>query len=340
MRFLLTGGRSRARGADADHQCDAGMVVELDTETRSVEVRFVYESPDEVRAEADASIVFKAGHVVDGRLYLCTTTEVLVTPLDDVGRVERYVSHPWFNDVHHVRPGVDPADLLVVSTGLDAVLRVDPTGDVADAWPVIDDDLWTRFDPDTDYRRVLSTKPHRSHPNHVYVDGDRVVVNRCHQRDAVTVDDRAVVIDYGALDAVGHDGVIVGEHVFFTSVNGRVAVFDRSTGTHRTTLDLDAITASDRPLGWCRGVAPIDPHRWLVGFSRMRPTRWEENVSWAKAKLRGRGGPKAPTRVACYDPTADALRWEVDLEPIGMAEIFSILPVDDRPGDRVLPGDG
>lgn len=326
-RFVLTGGRQRSGATDTTRMCDAAVVLELDTDDRSVRTRLLYESPADVRAGADASVLFKSGHATAEHVYLCTTTEVLVCDAADLDRVVHYVSLPCFNDVHHVRPAATAGNLVVVSTGVDTVYEIDPAGAVHSAWPVVDGAA-EAYDPSVDYRRVLSTKPHLSHPNHVFYRGDQLFVNRCHQRDFVDVETLGQRIDYGDLGAVGHDGVVTGDRVHLTSVNGFVAELDLPSGDRLRTLDLNEATKASRPLGWCRGIAVVDDASWLVGFTRIRPTRWRENLSWVKSRVTDSSGPKLPTRVACYDPNEGRLRWELDLEEHGMGELFSILPVD------------
>ena len=87
-----------------------------------------YASPSGRRPAERASHVFKAGSWDGAHLLLCTQTEVVVfDPAAE--RVVRTLSHPWFNDVHHVAR-ID-GHLHVVSTGLDAVLVLDPTREEA-----------------------------------------------------------------------------------------------------------------------------------------------------------------------------------------------------------------
>ena len=60
-----------------------------------------------------------------------------------------------------------------------------------------------------------------------------------------------------------------------------------------------------------------------VGFSRIRPTRFRDNVSWV-----ARGFKRTlPTRIALYDLTRRTCVMEHDLEPMGIGAVYSILPV-------------
>src|SRR5690606_20512594 len=149
-------------------------------------------------------------------LLLCTEREVLRVDPDGWAVLE-VISHPWFNDLHAVAR-ID-GRLHVVSTGLDAVLVLDD-GDVTEAHGVLGP---FRGRPEVDYRAV-STKPHRSHPNHVFEALGRAWVTRLEQHDAVCLDDPGLrlAIELGPV----HDGLVVGASVWFTVVDGRLVEVD------------------------------------------------------------------------------------------------------------------
>jgi hypothetical protein len=50
---------------------------------------------------------------------------------------------------------------------MDNCLEITRYGEVLNVWNTLGEDPWARFDPRLDYR-LISTKPHRSHPNHVF----------------------------------------------------------------------------------------------------------------------------------------------------------------------------
>ena len=81
-------------------------------------------------------------------------------------------------------------------------------------------------------------------------------------------------------------------------------------------------------LGWCRGLHLLGDDRILVGFSRIRPSKIRENVRWVKHRmgLRETAGTRG-TRIACYDLARGVHEWDLDLEPLDMNAVFSILPV-------------
>ncbi|MGH7550628.1 MAG: hypothetical protein ACREK3_07720 [Gemmatimonadota bacterium] len=283
-------------------------------------------SPPEACAE-DASIVFKAGTVVDGRLYLCTQTEVLVHELPSFER-RAYLSLPFFNDLHHVCPAGDNS-LLVAVTGLDMVAEVTLDGQVVREWGVLGQDPWERFSRSVDYRRVLTTKPHYSHPNFLFSMNGELWVTRFEQRDAISLTPGGHRIPIELEKP--HDGIVLEDRVYFTTIDGHIVVADTTTREVRKVFDLNAISKRDRDLGWCRGLAILDGRRAIVGFTRIRPTRFRENLRWLRHELgfRETRGDLS-TRLVCYDLDASREDWEIDLEDSGMNCVFSIHPFGDE----------
>lgn len=303
-----------------------GLVVEVDLTNGEVSQRAHYLSPPEVCAvEENPSIVFKAGTLVGDRLYVCTQTELLIYAVPSFEQVG-YVTLPRFNDVHHVRPTAH-GTLMVANTGLDTVVEVSPDGEVRREWSVLGEDVWARFSQDVDYRRVATTKPHHAHPNFVFEVAGEYWVTRFIQRDAICLTRPGGRIPIEG--APNHDGEVLGHRVYFTSVDAHVVIADVETQRVERVIDLNAIGDSDRPLGWCRGLAVLDEDHVAVGFSRLRPTKFRENVRWLKHKLGGSGMGLAPTRIAVFDLKHGKLCWERDLEPAGMNIVFSVHSVEE-----------
>ncbi len=323
-RFYVVGGRQKpeATGKTPEWQMwGGGVIVEVDVDTGTVVERKHYVSPPEAcAADEDASIVFKAGTLDRDRFYVCTQTEVLIYAATDFRQIG-YVSLPRFNDLHHVRP-TRHGTLLVVNTGLDTVVEVTLAGNVVREWSVLGQDVWARFSRDVDYRRVATTKPHHAHPNFVFELANEYWVTRFIQRDAICLTRAGWRIPIEG--APNHDGEVKDGKVYFTSVDARVVIADGDTKRVERVIDLNAISGSDTPLGWCRGLAVLDDDHVAVGFSRLRPTRFRENVRWLKHKLGGSGYGLAPTRIAVFDLKRGKLCWETSLEPAGMNIVFSI----------------
>lgn len=324
--FYVTGGKQRPpdrQYLDWDSY-EKGVILHVDIESRKVNVAVEYISPEEVVApEVERATMFKAGCVVGDKIYVCTSTEVLVYSVPDFQQV-CYITHPWFNDLHHVTPAID-GNLVVVNTGLDMVMLMSPEGECLKAWSVNDDSLWERFSPETDWRRVATTKPHKSHPNFAYCLDGELWVTRCHEKDACCVSNHEKRMEV-AVQYI-HDGVVDGNRVYFTTVDGRIAIVDAVTRSMVEIIDLNGLDGEDKPLGWCRGIRPLDESTVIVGFSRVRRTKFREKLAWLKhvAGVNNRG-VFSPARIALYDIKKKRLLHEIALEDHGIDALFSILP--------------
>lgn len=323
-KFYVAGGRQRGdvfRRKEWQHY-EAALIYEFDADTGACVKRVEYVSPPEaIPSEEAPSIVFKAGTTEGGRFYACTQTEVLVYRLPDFV-LERYVSLPVFNDVHHVRPRAN-GNLLVVSTGLDTVFEVDPEDRVVAEYGVLGQDPWARFDRGIDYRKVPTTKPHAAHPNYAFeVDGE-IWATRFEQRDAVCLTKPQPGFEVG-VERV-HDGFVFGRKVFLTSVNGHVAVGNLDRGRLESIVDLQRVTGMELALGWTRGLCALSEQVVVVGFSRLRPTKFRENVRWVKHQFGMRAFKgDLPSRIGAFDLAAERLLWEVNVEKDGLNAIFSV----------------
>jgi hypothetical protein len=322
-RLYVAGGQQRSlRGMTADmnswYEYQKGIILELETATGAAEVVVDYVSPPEACPAEQPAILFKSGTLSGDLLYTTTQTEVLVYRVPSFERVG-YVSLPMFNDVHHVRPTPE-GHLLVANTGLDNVVEVTLAGEVVRIWNVLGDDPWARFSPATDYRLVKTTKPHLAHPNHVFYVGDEPWATRFEQKDAISLVDPSRRIDIG-LERV-HDGLVDGRTVYFTTVDGKIAMADLDTLKVLEVIDLTAAHPADMLLGWARGLLVDGDHLW-VGFSRIRPTKFRENVGWVLRGLRRDFG----THVGCYDLRTRESVAQISVEPFGLSAIFGIYRV-------------
>lgn len=320
--FYVVGGyRSQWKRRRDEIQYTAGCISRVSPEEARVESVISYVSPPQVCPEEDPSIVFKAATLEGDRLYVCTTTEVLIYQLPEFRQVG-YLSMPCFNDVHHVRPYRD-GSLLVASTGLDMVVMLSPEGEILREWNVLGEDTWKRFSREIDYRKVPSTKPHRSHPNYLFLIGDDIWVTRFYQRDAICLTSPGKRIEIG-LEAP-HDGLVYEDRVYFTTVDGHIVIANAHSLRVERVIDLNACNSAKKVLGWCRGIEVLDRDHILVGFSRLRDTEWLDNIRWVQYRvgLRDTYG-NLPTRVSLYDIRRGHLCWEYDLEPYGHNTVFSI----------------
>ncbi|PWT93382.1 MAG: hypothetical protein C5B54_01945 [Acidobacteria bacterium] len=346
--FYIIGGQQKylrpLLANDADwYAYDKGVLLEVNPEAKTSRLLVEYTSPPEARAGYDGATLFKSGSIKNDVLYACTQTEILMYKLPQAEQIG-YISLPSFNDVHHVRPSLNGNNnLFIASSGLDVVLEVTSQGEMVRHWSALGEDPWQRFSKNMDYRHV-NTKPHRSHPNHVFfVDGELWTTRFC-QMDAVSLHDPERRIEIG----IGrpHDGMVAGDYIYFTTVNGNVIVANKQTLKTEEIIDLNTIHNYDGPLGWCRGLL-IDGDKLWVGFSRIRPTYFRENVEWIKRSIkwkilhwlpsslirknkRRRLGlnKELPTHITCYDLKNRKCMSEMNLEPHGVSAVFSILSND------------
>jgi len=324
-RLYVLGGKQRRLVLKREEEWnlyESALILEVDTESGEVRTCVEYRTPAEARAHEHSSSVFKSGTLVGDVLYTCTNTEVLVYKLPKF-ELLNYISLPCFNDVHHVRPSQD-GTLLAVSTGLDMVVRFSTDGRLIEAWDVLQLPPWQRFSPEIDYRKIDSTKPHQSHPNFVFELGKDVWVTRFRQRDAVCLTNpHASRIDI-ALE-LPHDGLVCGDRIYFTLVDGRLVLASASKLLVTEAIDLKLIDQPNTLLGWCRGVLPLPADKVWVGFTRVRKTRLLENVLWVKNVFQ-EGMSEKPTHVALYDLRRRVWLQDINLEAHGMNIVFSIFP--------------
>jgi len=298
--------------------CKKAVIVKVNPPAKTAQVVVEYDSPaDAVPADSPA-ILFKSATVADDKLYVCTPTEVLVYKLPGF-ELLHYISLPCFNDLHHVRPSVE-GNILIADTGLDMVIEVTHQGKILREWSVIGEDTWKRFSRDIDYRKVPETKPHKSHPNHVFQLGDEVWATRFDQRDAISLTRPGRRIDIAVQRP--HDGQVIGDWIYFTTVDGHLVIANRHTLQVEEVFDLNVIDNEHQlVLGWCRGVAVMERHKVWVGFTRIRSTRFKENLIWAKQGFETR---KKATHIALYDLAARKCLDEIDVEPYGVDVLFSV----------------
>ena len=297
---------------------DEGVIVRIDPATQAWEECVSYISPPDVCSPGEAAITFQAGAIQDNLLYVCTQTEVLVFELPSFKRIA-YLSLPFFNDLHHVRPTPD-GELLIANAGLEMVMQATLKGEICKVWNVLGEEPW-QLNSDTDFRKV-STKPHHSHPNYLFYIDSEPWATRFHQGDAIclTQPDKRIEISKERI----HDGLVHEGRVYFTSVNGWIYIANTSTLTLERSINLSDMHPEGTLLGWCRSLYAEGDYLW-VGFSRIRPTKWRENVTWL---MRGFKYVQ-PTHIACYDLKKNECVQEINLEPMGLNAVYSIFPVAD-----------
>jgi hypothetical protein len=305
-------------GNSKRNRSDEGVILRICPSTEKWNECASYTSPADVRSPENSVITFQAGTIKDDVLYVCTQTEVLLYKLPNFEQIG-YLSLPFFNDLHHVHP-TPAGTLLIANAGLEMVMEMTLSGQICNVWNVLGEQPW-QLSSETDFRKV-STKPHRSHPNYLFYIGSEPWTTRFHQGDAICLSqpDKRIEISNERI----HDGVVSDGRIYFTSVNGWIYIANSSTLTTEEAINLNDMHPEDTLLGWCRSLF-VDGDKLWVGFSRIRPTKWRENVTWV---MRGFKSVK-PTHIACYDLAKRECVVEVNLEPMGLNSVYSIFPVSE-----------
>ena len=334
--LLIVGGvqKDNLQSPDEWHIHRAGVVLRLDVTQQSAETVLEYQSPPEFCADDDPSFLLKASTFHEGQLYTCSSTEILVYDFPSM-QLDRRITHPCFNDVHHVNVGPD-GRMYVANTGLDMTVELSPDGEILRQWCVLEDkDIWHRFSPDVDYRKVITTKPHVAHPNFTFLLGDEVWSTRAKQHDAVCLTNPGQRVHLTDACPV-HDGIVTDTSIVFTRVDAHAVFVDRETMQVRKTCDLASMLPGVRRPGWCRGLSVIDEDRILVGFTRMRPTKWKSNVNWMQSQWNNlKWLSRMPARICLFNLKERRAEWNIPLQDFGLTTVFSIQPEEEALVSRV-----
>jgi hypothetical protein len=301
------------------YKYDRALINWVDPSTGRVELRAEHTTPEEWCEDEDPAILFKCSSVQGDRLYACTETEVLIYALPSFERLS-YFSLPAFHDLHHIRATPD-GTIVVANTGLDMVMELTTDGRMVREWSAKDgEDPWLRYSRDRDYRRVRETGS-SCHINYLfYLDGE-LWATRFQQKDAVCISrPGSGRIDIGI--AIPHDGFLHEGMLYFTTVDGHVVIANAETFKVEEVVNLGDLHGRAR-LGWCRGLY-VEGDRVWVGFTRMRATKFRENVAWVKHGF----SKMMPTHIGCYDFKRRLCLTEIDMEEHGMGAVFSILPCE------------
>ena len=328
-KICIGGGQFRStvfRELNEWESCKQAMFIELDPATRTSRSYVEYVSPQETCPDDLPAILFKSATLRDNRLYACTSTEVLIYEVPSFRQIT-YISLPFFNDLHHVYP-TPQGTLLVMVTGLDIVAEVSLEGELLRHWDVMGEDTWSIFSKDIDYRKVPTTKPHRAHANHIFQVEDEIWVTRFHQRDAISLTSPGRRIEIAIQRP--HDGFLFNGSLYFTTVDGHVLLANPKTLQLERVIDLNKFSGQgDETLGWCRGLLPLDERFLWVGFSRVRPTKFRENLNW----IRQLGQSHRGSHVALYDLERETCIEDIETEPHGVGVIFTMFQPQSAPAE-------
>jgi len=102
-------------------------------------------------------------------------------------------------------------------------------------------------------------------------------------------------------------------------------IVDRHSLQVEKVIDLKTINGGGSLLGWCRGLLPLDDQTFWIGFTRVRKTKFRENLLWMRSIFRD-GMQEKPSHLALYDTSRLECIQEFDVEAHGLNVIFSIFP--------------
>ena len=252
----------------------------LDWDTKECIRTIEYTPPREHLGEG-CSVRFTGGCPYKGKWYQTSGTELIVYNVKDWS-VEKVFSHPSFHDLHGV--AVVDDEIVIVNTGLDMLQFLSAEGEIVREVNLASVPTWERFDRDTDYRCVISTKPHEIHPNHALQIDGQWWVTRALQRDAINLRNPRDRFDIGVGNP--HDGIIRGDHIFFTTTNANLVIAEVATRKVEEIIDLNQFNPRGSRIGWCRGLEVVGDEAY-IGFTRVRHSKWSEVFRTARNMLRG-----------------------------------------------------
>ena len=321
--FIITGAKRNRAPYDMDRlaECYEAGIYDVDFGRKRVQRSYFETKPDYDLYSKSYSLAFRSGSICSDDLYTCTHSEIVVFDLQRF-QVKDRMTHPLFNDIHHVLPVDGKSRMWIADTGLDRV------GDYTAAeglqlHPVLEPGQSRPVDETVDYR-IISTKPHRSHPNHVFRLNGHLWATRFNQQDAICVQvpEEKITIPVGK----PHDGLLTEDRLYFTTVNGCVVRFDLNENKRLHAFDISSDYRGFNP-GWCRGLA-VDKDTAYVGFSAFRWTYHLENLNFIGGSMRKVArqlSRQRPARIVKYDLRRSRIVDEMVFSNGDIDLIFSIL---------------
>jgi len=258
-----------------------GAVVQfINWENKQVDNEIKYLSPVE-NIGMGLSMMFKGAYRSGEDLWIVTNTEVLQYEMTN-NKLVSVFSDPSFNDLHGVY--VNNEEIYICNTGLEIVQCMNTKGEITNQWNIAEYPTWDRFDKEVDYRKIATTKPHEVHINHIFnLDGE-MWVNLGSQRKAQSLDNKDRIIDLDSMFGVDekvlcHDGLVKGDFIYFTSVNGSLVIVSKQTLKVEERIDLNKSANLNKVIGWTRGCEVIGTKAY-IGVSKMRHSKFKDYTKW------------------------------------------------------------
>ena len=324
--LLITGGKLRENGFELGEGKYYGCakLLKVNTTNGQIEELLSVSNGNENFPDIHPNLEFTAGDIEGNNLWLSTDTEIRCYSYPGLELLKIY-SHPCFHNIHSV--AVHGEKLFVTSTGLDMVVILDKkNGSIISYHNAEGKDTWHRFDSGFDYRKIHSTRPHDCHPNYVFWINGEPWITRCTQEDAVQLSNLNNRIDIsGPTKTISvHDGIVKGDHVYFTSVDGCIVIADINTNKVLETFNVTTLKGYGGLRGWCRGLF-ITNNIIYLGFSRLRKTRRIEKIQWV-SHLINKGKPIENCSVLAIDILKREIIADYHISDNMIDAIYSILP--------------
>lgn len=311
-RLIVTGGTLNAEPNTKGNlpQYSQALVCQIEINsskkpTRINQLEYMPTRECDIRA-SNTNIIFKSASLYQNLLYVPTETEIKIIDITTMEEQETY-SLACFNDLHHVIK--HNGKLFIANTGLDAVTELDLITKEVNHHLVLENTLTRPLD-NVDYRQIASTKPHLAHPNFCFELNNEIWVTRCDLMDAVAINDKSKRLFIG--DGLVHDGVISGKFVYFTTVEGRIKVYNKTT--LKMHADVAVKTIAPEYQGWFRGICPISQGSILIAMSKPRKSK------------RGSSNKQQST-LLLVDIYLKQIIQTWDLGELGLDAVFSVIEV-------------
>ena len=130
-----------------------------------------------------------------------------------------------------------------------------------------------------DYRKINTTKPHFSHPNHVTIFNKKLYITRYKQQDVIVYKlngDYLRTIELN--NGIPHDGSIFNDEFIYTTVSGKIIKVNKKNESIKDIIDLNKFAVDDCSLGWCRGYNFCNDVNYNKNFSKIVDTIELEKV--------------------------------------------------------------
>ena len=287
----------------------------IDWDNEKVIDTITYISPD---IQRNPSMMFKVCDLTPDSIITVTNSEIVEFDRK-THKVIKTVSDVSFNDLHAVKK--INGFYYLVNTGLEILQVINENGLIVEEINMATTSTWDKFSRAADYRKIGSTKPHEMHINNVFNVEDDIFVTRLSLKHAININNERDIFDIEV--GLPHDGVVYNQKVYFTTTNGHIIIFDAYTRKKISVIDVNQLLSQDgyKPDGWCRGILPLSEDKILVGYTKLRHTKFKEFLSWTK----NLGSVPAPTRIIEIDVSTNSITKEMIFPGDKGFAIFSIL---------------